>query len=116
MDLGLEPDSCHAERSFDPVLVVDNEFLGKNMDDFPVKRDGNSFGRFNDAVNICLCDFFSFDCDDAMTVHAVNVASGNTHKNRIDFASRHQFGFFNSTFYRFHGAVYVYDHTFTQAS
>ena len=45
MNLDLEPYSRDIERILDAILVVDNEFLGNDMDDFAFIGKADRLGR-----------------------------------------------------------------------
>ena len=52
MDPRLQAHAAHPQRLFDAVLIVDDEFLGKDMDDFAIHRDGNRLGGIDDPPDI----------------------------------------------------------------
>ena len=59
---GLELGWCRIIGD-DPGLIVDYVFHREDVDDFPVRRDGNSFGRFDDLGDIIGSDFFICPCN-----------------------------------------------------
>ena len=44
--------AAHAQRGLDPVLLVDHELLGDDVDDLPVGRDGDGLGLVDDPADV----------------------------------------------------------------
>ena len=79
MDIDLKPDAGHADRINYAALVVDNEFLGKRVNDFAVRRNVDSAGSLKYAGDIGGSDFLSLDGNNAMAVDAHDMTAGNAH-------------------------------------
>ena len=116
MHLGLQTDAAHAERFADAVLLVDDEFLGQDMDDFAVHGDGDGLGGVDDAAHVLLGDFAVLDGDHALGVEALDVAAGDTGIDRLDLAAGHQLGLFDGLADGGDRALDVDDDPFAQAA
>ena len=82
------------------MLVVNDVLLRERVYYFPVWWDGDSLGSIQDAVNIVLRDLAAaFYRNDAMAVKTLDMASGYAGIDGFDFASRHEFGFFDGFAY-----------------
>src|SRR5262245_1569657 len=84
----------HAERVVDSSLVVENEFLGKKMEDLAVGGERDRAGALD-----CLFDLVASDLararaetDAAMRVHAPEVGSADTDDGVLDGRARNIFG------------------------
>ena len=95
MDLGLQADSAHAQGFANTVLIIDDEFLRDDVDDFSIHRNGDGFRCINDALHIALAHFLVFDGHNAMAVEGAHVSTGNAGVHGCDFAIGHQFRFFH---------------------
>jgi hypothetical protein len=64
--------------------------LGDDVNDLPVRRQGNSFCVLNEPVDVSLCDFVfgATDADDAATLKALNMVAGNPDYNGLDGNTR----------------------------
>ncbi len=115
MHLGLEPHAEHAERVLDTVLVVDDEFLGKHVEDLLVHGDVDGAGGVDHPGHVGRRPFLVLDRDDAARVDALDVAARDAHVDRIDLHAGHELGILDRFLDRLHGAVDVHDHAFFQS-
>ena len=93
----------------DAFLVIDDEFLGQDVQDLLVGRDRDGTRRVDHALDIAVRHLAILDRDDAVRVQARHMAAGNTGVDRIDLDTGHQFGLFDRTLDRLHGRFDV-DH------
>ena len=61
MHFDFKAKTTHANRLTNPVLVVDDEFLRQDVQNFLVCGDRHGARRFDDALDIHRRDFFIFD-------------------------------------------------------
>ena len=96
MDVDLELDAAHAQRVLDPVLLVHDELLGDDVDDLPVRRDGQGLGLVDDPLDVLPADLavLAGDGDDAPGVEALDVGAGDADVRRADLDSGHELGLF----------------------
>src|SRR4029079_18376719 len=108
-------DAGHAERLLDAVLVVDDVFLGNDVNDFPVEGNRDRLRRIDDPNQIVIADFLVFDGDDAVGVQALDVPAGDA---RVDFgniAAGNQLGLADRTLDRLDGAFDIDDDALAQS-
>src|SRR5512138_2195182 len=96
VDVDLELDAAHADRVLDAVLVVDDELLGDDVDDVPVRRDGDGLGLVDDAADVLAGDLpvLARDGDDAAAVEALDVGPGDAEEGRADLDPGHELRLF----------------------
>ena len=116
VDLGFQADPGHAYRLPDPLLVVDDVFLGKDVQDALVGRDRYRTRGIEDALHVARGHFPIPDRDDAVGVEAADVAARDARADRIDLASRNELGLFDRSAYRLHRRLDVDDHAPLQAA
>src|SRR5512137_686264 len=94
VDVHLELDAAHADGVLDPVLVVDDELLGDDVDDVPVGRDGDGLGLVDDAADVLAGDLavLARDGHDAAAVEALDVGPGDAEEGRADLDPGHELG------------------------
>ncbi|OPY69437.1 MAG: hypothetical protein A4E62_01813 [Syntrophorhabdus sp. PtaU1.Bin002] len=109
MYLYLKSHACDPDRVFDPILVIDDKFLGDHMDQFPVGRDRHCLCRIDGPCYIIKPHFFIPYGNHTITVETLDVGTGNTDKAGVDFYACHQLRLFHGLFYRIDGAVHI-DH------
>ena len=68
-------------------------------------------GRIDNPVHIGLPHFAIANSDDAMSIQAPNMASGDPGKYRIDLAARHEFRFLNRSADRLNSGFDIDHHT-----
>src|SRR5437867_2447681 len=105
MDVGFKTRAKHPDRIADALLIIDDEFLRKDVNDLAVGRKRNGPRRLDDATHVFTVDL-ARACGNrghATAVEASDVWSGETDVHHLDFAARHRFGFTNALFNRFGG-------------
>ncbi len=112
----LQAYARHADGFLDAFLAVDDKLLRQDVQDFLVCGDGNRPRRVNHTVHIALRDLFLLDGDDAMGVHAADMAARDPRINGVDAATRHFLGFFNGALDRLHRRLQIDHHAFFQAT
>ena len=105
----------HAEGVGDAALVIDDKFLGQDVDDLPVQRDGHGLGRVDHPLDVPGADLAAFDGDDPVAVKAFDVAAGNAGVDRANFATGHEFGLFEGLLDRLDGLLDIDHHALAQA-
>src|SRR5882724_10858214 len=114
--LGFEAHARHADRIADAFLAVDDVFLRQHVQDLLIGGDGDRLGRIDHALDIALHHLFVLDGDDAVRIEAAHVTAGDAGVHRVNFAARHQFGFFHGALDGLHGGFDVDYHAFLQAA
>src|SRR6202041_1227112 len=104
------------DRIADTFLAVDDVFLRQHVQDLLIGGGGNRLGRVNDAVDIALHHLLVLDGDDAVRIEAAHVAAGDAGVHRVNFAARHQFGFFHGALNGLHGGFDVDHHAFFKSA
>jgi len=116
MDLGFEANARHPYRLADTFLVVDDEFLGKDVQYLLVCRNRDRSRRVDDAIDIARTHLAVADGNDAVRIQASYVAAGNARIYRVDVATCHQLGFFDGALYRVNRRLDIDDHSLFQAA
>ena len=114
VNLGFQAHSGHPQRLLHPLLVVDDELLGKNVEDLLVGRDGHGLGRIDDPVHVLLKHLPVAHRHDPVRVDATNVAACYARVHRIDLASRHELCLFHGALYGLHGGLDIHHSPFLQ--
>ncbi len=91
----LKTHSTHAERFLDTILIIDDELLRQDMNHFPIHWYCQSFRCIDYAADIFVGNFPVFNSNHSLGVDSLDVATGNTGKDRLDLATGHQLGFLN---------------------
>jgi len=109
VDLGLEPHPGHPHGVLDPLLLVDDVVLGKDVQDLAVQRDADRAGGVDGAPHVHLLDLAALDGDDAVAVEALDVAAGDPGEHGADLDAGHELGLLDGLLDRLDGAVDVDD-------
>ena len=102
VDFGLQPDAGHAHRVLDPGLLIDDIFLGQDVDHLSIHGNGHGTGGIDDPLHIGFGDLGPLDGDDAAAVEAGDVPAGDAGVDRGYLAAGHQFGLFHGFFNGIH--------------
>ena len=116
VDPHFQAHAGHAQRIGDAALVVDDEFLGQDVDDFPIERNGHGLGRVDDPLTMSRGP--TSPPLTAMTpwlFEALDVAAGDAGVDRADFASGHELGLFQGLLDGLHGLLDVDHHALAQS-
>jgi hypothetical protein len=116
VNLRLEPHARHADGFANTLLAVDQELLRQDMQDFLVRRYRYRSCRIDHAIHVARTDFRVTNRDDAVRVETAHMAAGDARVDRMDVASRHEFGFFHGALDRVHGRLDIHDHPFFQSA
>ena len=117
MYLGFKANTTHANGLTNTVLPINNEVLGKNVQDLLIVRNGLCLRRIKNPLNIFSADFISIlDSSDTAGVHAGDMGPGNTCVNRTDPAFCGEFRLLDGLLDRLHGGVDICYHALTQTS
>ena len=116
MHLSLQADAAHAERFADTVLLVDDEFLGEDVNDLTVHGDGDCLGGVDHPAYVLLDHLAVFDGDHTLGVDPLDMTTGDAGIHRFDLATGHQLGLADRFANRADRAFDVDDHTFAQAA
>ena len=108
--LGHEPHPRHPDRFPDPVLVVDDELLGEDVQDLLVGRDRNRARGIDDPVDIAVADLAVTNRHDPLRVEAADVAPGHPDVDRPDGLPGHDLGLLHRVPDGFHGVLDVDHH------
>ncbi len=86
VEIGLEPNARHADRVFNALLVVHDEFLRKHMDDPVTGRERELVHVQDQPVQVLLADFLfkAVAVNDAAVLHALDVLAGNANVHLAD--------------------------------
>ena len=109
MDLGLQPHAGHPHRLPDPLLLVDDELLGEDVQDLLVGRDRHRARGVDDAIDVAVGDLAVADRDDPVRIEAADMAAGDPGIDRSDLAAGHELGLFDGPLYGLHRGLDV-DH------
>ncbi len=93
---GFQSDAAHAQRLTDAVLVVDDELLGKDMDDLAVHGYGDGFRRIDHPAHVVRGNLAVLDGDHALGVEPLDMSARDPRVHRLYFAAGHQLGLFDS--------------------
>ena len=117
VDVDFELDAVHPERVPDPVLVVDDELLGDDVDDLPVGRDRDGLGLFDDAFDVFPGNLpiFPGDRDHAPAVEALDVRARYPDERGVHGDAGHEFRLFLGFLDGGRGDVEVDDDALPQA-
>ena len=89
MHLGFKTYAGHANRFANSLLVIDQEFLRQDVQDFLVSRNRDGSRRIDNSVNVATTDFPVAYRHNAVRVQAAHVTPGNAGMNGVNIASRH---------------------------
>ena len=113
--LGLQPHAGHANRFAYPLLVIDQELLRQDVQDFLVCRYRDGACRIDHPVDIVGTDLLIPDCHDAMRIQAADMAAGDSGIHGVNIATGHQLGRLDRPLDRMHGGFDVDDDTLLEA-
>ena len=99
---GFEAHARHTDGVVDTFLAIDDEFLRQHVENALISRNRHRPGCVDNAFDITATNLSIPNGDDAMRVQAANVAARDARVHRLDFATCHQFGFFNRSLNRVH--------------
>src|SRR5690554_756675 len=86
------------------------------MDDFLVRRNGHGPGRIDHPVQIIIGHFTITYRHNAVRVQTVDMTAGNTYRDTVHLAARHQLGFFHRTLDGADGGLDIDHHTALQSA
>ena len=115
MHFGFQTDTRHAERFANTFLIVDNEFLGQDMEDLLVSGNRHGPRRVDNPFNIQGQHLAISNGHDTVGIQAADVTAGDPHIDRVYMAPRHQLGFFNCPLNGMNRGLDVDHHTLFQA-
>ena len=116
MDFRLQAHARHAQRLLDPFLRIDDVFLRQNVQHFLVGGNRHCLGGIDDALYVGAGDFAVADGDDAVGVHAADVAACNAGIDRMYLAPCHQFRFLDGTLNGLHRGLDIDNRTLLQTA
>src|SRR5262249_24924141 len=118
VDFDLEAHARHAHRLANPILLVDDERLGQQVDDLAGLRQGDGPRCVDGALDVHRPDFAVLvaDRDDTSAVDASDVAARDTRVHARDLGPGHLLGLTHGLADGFHGRVDVHDDTLAQAA
>ena len=112
----FEPNAAHTQWLANPVLLVDDELLRDHVDHLAIHRDGHGLGGVDHAPHVALAHLAVLHRDDAVRVHAPNVASCDPYVDRRDLTVGHQLCFLGCVLDRIDGCVDVDHDSLAQAA
>jgi len=113
--LHFQAEAAHADGLPDTVLVVDDEFLGEDVEDFLIRRNGHGPGSLDHPIQVHGGHFLVLDGHHAVGVEALNVAAGDPRINVGDLAVGHQLHFLDHPGDGAHRLLDVDHHALAQA-
>src|ERR1044072_3844533 len=117
MHVDFQAVSGQTQRLPNPLLPVHHKFTRQHMKNPSFMRDDRQRPRTLDrTLDIFSRDFCLLEGYNALAVLGGNVATGNAGIDRIDLDRRHQLGFLDRLFDRFHRTLDVNHDTFARAS
>jgi len=96
------------------VLVVDDEILRQDVEDFLVGGEGDGAGRVHDPLDVARGHLAIAHCDHAVAVEALDVAPGRAGDHAANLAGGHQLGFLDRPPDRLHRLFDVVDHALAE--
>ena len=111
----FQTDPGHADRILNSGLLINDELLGKYMNNLTIHGNCDGTCRIDHPLHIGLGNLRPLDCYDAVAVETGDMAPGYPGVHRRNFTSRHEFRFFNRLLNRTHGRFNVDHHTFSKA-
>ena len=118
VDADFQAGGHHAQRIVHARLLVENEFLRQQMENFPVGGQGNG-ARFVDRH----ADFFAGDLaraisegDATMRVDAAHVRAGHTDQRMLHGSARPVFGTLHRFLNRGDRLLQIYNHTLARTA
>ena len=113
MHVNFEACSHHTERIAYAGLIIDGEFLGQDVDDLAIGRQGHGPGRLDDTSYVVAVDLARtcWDRSNAAAVEAFDMWTRETDVNRFDLAMSHRLGFGDAFLDRFNDSFQADDRT-----
>ncbi len=116
MHSGFETDSRHTDWLLYAFLTIDDKLLRQNVQDLLVRRNRHRARRIDHAIHVALSDFLFLDGDDAVRIHAADMAARDSRIDRLNPAACHQLGFLDGALNRLHRGLQIDHHPFFQAT
>ncbi len=116
VNFGFQAYPGHADRFAYAFLIINKEFLRQDVQDFLIRRYGDSPGCVDYPIDIATAHFLVPDRDDAMRVEAAYMAAGYACVNGVNVAARHQLGFLDRALDRVNRRLDVDDHAFLEST
>ena len=116
VDLGFQAYAAHPKGFPDPILLVDDEFLGNHVDDLAIHGDRHGLRGIDDPLDVDLPDLPVLDRNDTMAVEGPDMASGDPRVDRGDLTVRHQFRLFHGVLDGCHRGIDVDDHALSETA
>jgi hypothetical protein len=98
------------------VLLVDQEFLRQDVDDFLIRWYRHGPSGIDHAIDIVGLHLFVANRHDPVGIQAADVAAGDSGVDAVDLATRHEFCFFHGTLDRGDSRLDIHHHAFLQAA
>src|SRR5690606_9734174 len=105
---GFQAYAGHAAGLAHAFLVIDDVFLGQDVQHLLVGRNGHRLGGVQYPVDIRLHYLALADGDDAMGVHAADMVAGDAGEHRVDLAACHQLRLFDGALDGLHGGLDIH--------
>src|SRR4029077_3858834 len=102
----------HAERVVDASLLVEDEFLGKKMEDFAVGGQWDGAGAFDGLLDFVTADLVRprAQANASMRIDAADVRSADSDDSVLDRGAGDIFSGLDRLLNRRHGFVEFHDH------
>ena len=91
----LQTDPAHPQRLANPVLVINDELLGENVNYLAIHGDGDGLGGVNDPFHVLRGNLAVLDGDDPLGVEPLDVSPRDSGVDRLDLAPRHELRLFH---------------------
>src|SRR5690349_2362366 len=116
INVGDQALANHTDGITNAVLRIDNEFVGKDVEDFAVFGERNVARGIYGAANVFALNVARTRTkrDTATAVHAPDVMSGDADKRFFDGNVGHAFSFFDGTADGAHRGIEIDDESFAQ--
>ncbi len=108
VDPGLQPHPAHADRLADPLLVIDDEFLGQDVEDLLIGGNRHRPGRIDHPVHVRLGHLPFLDGGDAVGVETADMATRDAGMDGVNFAARHELRLFHRPLDGLHGGLDIH--------
>jgi len=116
MHPGLQAHTGHTHRLLDPLLLIDDELLGQDMQNLLIGWYGYSAGGIDHPLHITVGHLVILDCHNAVGVETANVAASDTGMHRMNLATGHQLCLLHCPLNRLNGGLNIHHHTLLQAT
>ena len=114
----FEPGRHHAQRIVDAGLVVENEFLRQQMQNFAIVGKRNGAGLVHRGTQFFAANFArpGAEAQTAVAVDAAGVGPGHAQQGVLDGRSGHVFGLLHRLLNRGYGFVQIDDDALARAA